>query len=95
MPGPQQEKGIGTLTAQTPRLHKMSETWLVPVIMGVQAVALALVARLRWRCFPDENGKCTCISGCTEHALQESGGIDAQEFCIADQKVLLVSGRIN
>ena len=72
----------------------MSE-WLVPVIMGAQAVALALISRLRWRCFPDENGKCTMISGCTEHALQESGGIDTQEFCINDQKVLLVSGRIN
>ena len=73
----------------------MSE-WLVPVIMGAQAVALALISRLRWRCFPDpETGRCTMVSGCTEHALQESGGIDAQEFTIADQKVLLVSGRIN
>ena len=94
MPGPRQEMGTDTPTAQTPRLHKMSE-WLVPVIMGAQAVALALISRLRWRCFPDENGKCTCISGCTEHALQESGGVDAQEYTIADQKVLLVSGRIN
>ena len=73
----------------------MSE-WLVPVIMGAQAVALALISRLRWRCFPDpETGRCTMVSGCTEHALQESGGIDTQEFVINDQKLLLVSGRIN
>ena len=72
----------------------MSE-WLVPTIMGVQAIALALISRLRWRCYPDENGRCTMISGCTEHALQESGGIDASEFVINDQKVLLVSSKIN
>ena len=95
MPGPRQEMGTDTPIDQTPRLHKMSE-WLVPVIMGAQAVALALISRLRWRCFPDpETGRCTMVSGCTEHALQESGGIDAQEFTISDQKVLLVSGRIN
>ena len=72
----------------------MSE-WLVPTIMGVQAIALALISRLRWRCYPDENGKCTMVSGCTEHALTESGGIDASEFVINDQKVLLVSSKIN
>ena len=73
----------------------MSE-WLVPAIMGVQAIALALISRLRWRCYPDpETGRCSMVSGCTEHSLQDSGGIDAQEFVIADQKVLLVSGKIN
>ena len=70
--------------------------WLVPTIMGVQAVALALIRRLRWRCFPNpETGRCQMVSGCTEHSLAESGGVDAQEFVIADQKVLLVSGKIN
>ena len=63
--------------------------------MGVQAIALALIARLRWRCYPDETGHCQMVSGCTEHSLQDSGGVDAQEFVIADQKVLLVSGKIN
>ena len=69
--------------------------WLVPTIMGVQAIALALISRLRWRCYPDENGKCTMVSGCTEHSLTESGGIDASEFVINDQKVLLVSSQSN
>ena len=70
--------------------------WLVPTIMGVQAVALALISRLRWRCYPDpETGRCQMVSGCTEHSLTESGGVDAHEYVIADQKVLLVSGKIN
>ena len=69
--------------------------WLVPTIMGVQAVALALISRLRFRCDPDENNRCVCRSGCTEHALTESGGIDASEFVVNDQKVLLVSSKIN
>ncbi len=69
----------------------MSE-WLVPTIMGVQTIALALINRLRWRCFPHpETGRCQMVSGCTEHSLAGSGGGDAQEFVIADQKVL-VSG---
>ncbi len=69
--------------------------WLVPSIMGVQAIALALISRLRWRCYPDENGRCTMVSRCTEHSLTESGGIDASEFVINDQKDLLVSSKIN
>ena len=73
----------------------MSE-WLVPTIMGAKDIALALINRLRWRCYPDpDTGPCQMVSGCTEHSLQDSGGIDAQEFVIADQKVLLVSGKIN
>ncbi len=69
--------------------------WLVPSTMGIQSIALALISRLRWRCYPDENGRCTMVSGCTEHSLTESGGIDASEFVINDQKVLLVSSKIN
>ena len=69
--------------------------WLVPVIMGAQAIALALIGRLRWRCYQQDDGTCRMVSGCTEHSLQDGGGIDAHEFIIADQKVLLVSGKIN
>ena len=70
--------------------------WLVPTIMGVQAISLALIRRLRWRCYPDpETGRCQMVSGCTEHSLQDAGGIDAHEFVIAVLKVLLVSGKIN
>ena len=69
--------------------------WLVPSIMGIQAVCLALINRLRFRCEPDENNRCVGRSGCTEHALTESAGIDAAEFVVNDTKVLLVSSKVN
>ena len=69
---------------------------LVPTIMGAQAISLALISRLRWRCYPDpETGRCVMVSGCTEHSLQDSGGIDVQEFVVADQNVVIMSGKIN
>ena len=74
----------------------MSE-WLVPTIMGVQAIALALISRLRWRCLPDDNGKCICLSGCSEVPLKDSHeAVEAQEYVVGSgQKVLLVSSKIN
>lgn len=54
--------------------------WLVPTIMGVQAVALALISRLRWRCLPDSEGKCVCMSGCTEGQLVSGYSVDAHEY---------------
>ena len=73
----------------------MSE-WLVPTILGVQAIALALISRLRWRCFPEpESGRCQMVSGCTEHSLLDNGGVDCAEYIINDQKVLMVSSKIN
>ena len=69
--------------------------WLVPTIMGIQAISLALINRLHFRCGPDENSRCVCRSGCTEHSLLDAGGVDASEFVVNDQKVLLVSSKIN
>ena len=97
---PQRIVNRGTFRDHTGRhelwTSKQMSEWLVPTIMGMQAIALALISRLRWRCYPDpETGRCSMVSGCTEHSLQDSGGIDAQEFVIADQRVLLVSGKIN
>ena len=70
--------------------------WLVPTIMGIQAISLALINRLRFRCDPDENNRCVCRSGCTEHSLLDAGAVDAHEFTVGDgQKVLLVSSKIN
>ena len=71
----------------------MSE-WLVPTIMGVQAIALALISRLRWRCLPDESGKCICMSGCTEGQLVSSDSVDAHEYEVGNgQRALLVAAR--
>ena len=69
--------------------------WLVPTIMGVQAIMLAVISRLRFRCLPDESGKCTCLSGCSEVPLTDSHDcVDAHEYTVGSgQKVLLVSGK--
>ena len=58
------------------------------IVMSVQAVALALVSRVRWRCHEDG----TCTSGCTEFSLiPSSETVDCQEFQIGtDQKVLVI-----
>ena len=68
--------------------------WLVPSIMGAQAIALALISRLRWRCLPDENGKCICLSGCTEAQLVSGDSVDAHEYEVGNgQKVLVISAK--
>ena len=68
--------------------------WLVPGIMGVQAILLALINRLRWRCLPDENGKCICLSGCTEAQLVSGDSVDAHEYEVGNgQKVLVISAK--
>ena len=72
----------------------MSE-WLVPTIMGIQGIALALISRLRWRCYQQEDGTCRMVSGCTEHALIDNGGVDCNEYVLNDQKVLVLSTKIH
>ena len=65
---------------------------LVPGIMGVQAVLLALINRLRRRCLPDENGKCICLSGCTEGQLVSGDSVGAHEYEVGNgQKVLVIA----
>ena len=61
------------------------------VVMAAQAVLLALVSRVRWRCHEDG----TCTSGCTEQSLvPSSDAIDCQEFVVGnDQRVLVVSSK--
>ncbi len=66
------------------------------LVMASQAVLLALIPRVRWRCFPDpETGRCTMVSGCTDQRLMPSSDtVQAEEFVIgADQRVLLVSSK--
>ena len=68
--------------------------WLVPTIMGAQAILLALIGRLRWRCLPDENGKCIISSGCTEGTLVNGDSVDAHEYEVGNgQKVLVISAK--
>ena len=68
--------------------------WLVPTIMGAQAIALAAIARIRWRCLPSEDGKCICMSGCTEAQLVSGDSVGAHEYEVGNgQKVLVVSAK--
>ena len=74
----------------------MTTEWVIPTIVAANSVLLALIARLRWRCYPDpDTGKCTMVSGCTEVPLQDSHElIEAKEYCVGDgQRVLLVSAK--
>ncbi len=72
----------------------MTIEWLVPTIMGVQAVLLATISRLRFRFLPDAEGKCMCMSGCTEGQLVSSNSVDAYEYVVGNgQKVLVVSSK--
>ena len=68
----------------------MSEISLA-LVMASQAVLLALISRVRWRCHEDG----TCTSGCTEQSLvPSSDSVHAEEFVAgADQRVLLVSSK--
>ena len=73
----------------------MGDTSLA-IIMGAQAVFLAVISRLRFRCLPDpDSGKCFCLSGCSEVPLTDSHeGVDAHEYTVSDgKKVLLVSAK--
>ncbi len=73
----------------------MGDTTLV-IIMGAQAVLLAVISRLRFRCMPDpDNGRCICLSGCSEIPLTDShDGVDAHEYSVGDgKKVLLVTAK--
>ena len=68
----------------------------MPTIVAANSIALALISRLRWRCFPDpETGRCICLSGCSEVPLTDShDSVDAHEYVIGDgHRVLLVSAK--
>ena len=67
--------------------------WLVPTIMGAQAILLALISRLRWRCLPGEDGKCVCLSGCTESQLVSGDTVDAHEYEVGGSNVLVISAK--
>ena len=75
---------------------QMDQSVTLALIMGGQAVLLAVISRLRFRCLPDpETGRCVCRSGCSEYPLADSQeAVDAHEFTVGDgQKVLLVSSK--
>ena len=73
----------------------MSE-WVIPTIVAANSVLLALIARLRWRCYENpETGRCTMVSGCSEIPFTDAHEmIEAKEYCVGEgQRVLLVSAK--
>ena len=65
---------------------------LASLISSGSAIVLALIARLRWRCMPDKDGKCICQSGCSEVPLTDAQEeVICHEYDLNGQKVLLVS----
>ena len=75
----------------------MSEASIgLAALMAGQAVLLALIGRLRFRCLPDpETGKCVCLSGCSEIPVADQHEmIEAREYEVGQgQRVLLVSSK--
>ena len=75
----------------------MTTEWVIPTIVAANSVLLALIARLRWRCYPDpETGKCTMLSGCSEIPLTQDSHemIEAKEYLVGENsRVLLVSAK--
>ena len=74
----------------------MSEPVLLATIMGAQAGLLVIIARLRFRVFPDpEAGRCTCLSGCSEVPLTDSHeAVDCHEHEVGQgQEILVVSAK--
>ena len=75
----------------------MSEASLgLAALMAGQAILLALIGRLRFRCMPDqETGRSVVSSGCSEVPLIDQHElIDARLYEVGSgQKVLLVSSK--
>ena len=75
----------------------MSEASLgLAALMAGQAILLALISRLRFRCMPDpETGRCVVTSGCSEVPLVDQHEmIDVKQYEVGSgQKVLLVSSK--
>ncbi len=74
----------------------MGESVFLATIMGAQAVLLGIIARLKFRIFPDpETGKCTCLSGGSEAPHTDSHeAVDCHEHEVGnDQRMLVVSAK--
>ena len=67
---------------------------LSALIANGSSIILTIVSRLRFRCYPDENGRCRCLSGCSEIPLTNNDDvIVSHEYDLNGQKVLLVSSK--
>ena len=43
---------------------------LATIVASLSSLAAQALARLRWRCVPDEHGNTRCLSGCSDVPLE-------------------------
>ncbi len=67
---------------------------LASVVATLGSLAAQLIARLRFMCKPDPNGKCICLSGCTDSKLEhDEHNLDIQELDISGRPCIIISGK--
>ena len=82
------------LCIESKRMSSTEPVLLSALIASGSSIVLAIISRLRFRCFPNEQGRCTCLSGCSEVPLTNNDdAIDAHEYDLNGQKVLLVTSK--
>ncbi len=68
---------------------------LATIVASISSLAAQALARLRWRCVPDDSGNVRCLSGCTDAPLgnQDEHQLDIQEIELGGKRALLVSAK--
>ena len=65
---------------------------IASVVATLGSLCAQLIARLRWVCKPDKDGKCVCLSGCTESRLDPPHEtLTISEYELAGRQVLILS----
>ena len=65
------------------------------IVASISSLAAQALARLRWRCVPDDSGNTRCLSGCSDVPLEHKGEheLDIQEIELGGKRALLVSAK--
>ena len=74
-----------------------SDPALLILLTTAGSLAAQALARLRWRCVPDETGRCKFMSGCSDVPLEhrEDHELDVQELDLGGKRALLVTAKSN
>ena len=66
------------------------------IVASLSSLAAQALARLRWRCVPDETGRCRCLSACSDVPLvhkEDRDELVVTEYEMGGRKVLLVTAK--
>ena len=65
------------------------------IVASISSLAAQALARLRWRCVPDDAGNTRCLSGCSDVPLEhkDEHELDIQEIELGGKRALLVSAK--